>query len=142
MDLYKKFAGTSRQSFKLDYIAKLELGIGKLDYYELGYESMQDFMQKDFSTFVKYNIIDTILIKLLDDKLNFITLMRNVCNIGLVEYESIFRSLPYILGALVIQARNNNVLFLTDSNKSEDKKEENLGFTRCVCLSNKSRILS
>lgn len=142
MDLYKKFAGTSRQSFKLDYIAKLELGIGKLDYYELGYESMQDFMQKDFSTFVKYNIIDTILIKLLDDKLNFITLMRNVCNIGLVEYESIFRSLPYILGALVIQARNNNVLFLTDSNKSEDKKEENLGFTRSVCLSNKSRILS
>lgn len=103
---------------------------------------MQDFMQKDFSTFVKYNIIDTILIKLLDDKLNFITLMRNVCNIGLVEYESIFRSLPYILGALVIQARNNNVLFLTDSNKSEDKKEENLGFTRSVCLSNKSRILS
>lgn len=35
LDLYKKFAGTSRQSFKLDYIANLELGFGKLDYYEL-----------------------------------------------------------------------------------------------------------
>ena len=129
IDLYKKFAGTSRQSFKLDYIAKLELGIGKLDYYDLGYESMQDFMRTDFAKFTEYNIIDTILIKLLDNKLNFITLMRNVCNIGLVEYESIFRSIPYILGALVIQARNNNVLFLTDSNKSDDLKDENTGFT-------------
>ena len=35
LDLYKKFAGTSRQSFKLDYIANLELGFGKLDYYEM-----------------------------------------------------------------------------------------------------------
>jgi hypothetical protein len=37
-----------------------------------GYESMQEFMTKDFNTFVKYNIIDTVLIKLMDDKLKFI----------------------------------------------------------------------
>lgn len=55
--------------------------------------------------------------------------MRNVCNIGLVEYESIFRSIPYILGALVIQARMQNQYFLTDSNKSEDKKSDSEGFT-------------
>jgi DNA polymerase elongation subunit (family B) len=128
LDLYKKFAGTSRQSFKLDYIANLELGFGKLDYYEMGYESMQEFMINNFNTFVKYNIIDTVLIKLMDDKLKFIGLMRNICNIGLVEYESIFRSIPYILGALVIQARKRNQYFLTDTNKSEDKKDENLGF--------------
>ena len=128
LDLYKKFAGTSRQSFKLDYIANFELGFGKLDYYEMGYESMQEFMTQNFNTFVKYNIIDTVLIKLLDDKLKFIPLMRNICNIGLCEYESIFRSIPYILGALTIQARNAGVYFLTDSNKSDDKKDENLGF--------------
>jgi DNA polymerase elongation subunit (family B) len=64
----------------------------------------------------------------MDDKLKFISLMRNICNIGLCEYESIFRSIPYILGALVIQARNNGTKFLTDSNKSDDKKDENMGF--------------
>lgn len=37
--------------------------------------------------------------------------MRNICNIGLCEYESIFRSIPYILGALTIQARNKRSLF-------------------------------
>ena len=128
IDLYKKFAGKSRQSFKLDYIANLELGFGKLDYYEMGYESMQDFMNNNFNTFVKYNIIDTVLIKLMDDKLRFIGLMRTICNIGLCEYESIFRSIPYILGALTIQAKYQNVFFLTDSNKSEDKKNETDGF--------------
>ena len=50
--------------------------------------------------------------------------MRNICNIGLCEYECIFRSIPYILGALVIQARKQNVLFLTDANKSDDKQNE------------------
>lgn len=128
LDLYKKFAGTSRQSFKLDYIAHLELGVGKLDYYEMGYESMKEFMNKDFATFIQYNIIDTVLIKLLDDKLKFISLMRNICNIGLVEYESIFRSIPYILGALTIQAKKQNQYFLTDSNISKDMKKENEGF--------------
>ena len=129
INLYKKFEGASKQSFKLDYIANLELGFGKLDYFELGYETMYDFMNTDFSTFVKYNIIDTILIKLLNDKLQLLQLMRKICNIGLVEYESIFSSIPYILGALTIQARYNNVYFLTDSNKSEDNKNENDGFT-------------
>jgi DNA polymerase elongation subunit (family B) len=47
---------------------------------------------------------------------------------GLCECESIFRSIPYILGALTIQAKYQNVVFLTDSNKSEDKKNETDGF--------------
>lgn len=128
LNLYKKFEGTSRQSFKLDYIANYELGVGKYDYYEIGYESMKEFMEKDFPTFVLYNIIDTALIKLLDDKLKLIGLMRKVCNIGLCEYESIFQSIPYILGALTIQARKLGVKFLTDSNKSDDKKDVSEGF--------------
>lgn len=123
LNLYKKFEGTSRQSFKLDYIAKYELDQGKLDYYDMGYESMREFMIKDFSTFVLYNIIDTILIRLLDEKLKLINLMRKVCNIGLCEYENIFQSIPYILGGLTIQARKLGMKFLTDSNKSEDKKD-------------------
>jgi DNA polymerase elongation subunit (family B) len=72
-----------------------------------------------------YNIIDTDLVKLIDDHKQFIALMRKVCNFGLVEYENIFKSIPYILGALVIQAREkHNCYFLTDSNKPEDKKDE------------------
>jgi DNA polymerase elongation subunit (family B) len=94
----------------------------------MGYESMREFMIKDFSTFVLYNIIDTILIRLLDEKLKLINLMRKVCNIGLCEYENIFQSIPYILGGLTIQARKLGMKFLTDSNKSDDKKDISEGF--------------
>ena len=128
LNLYKKFIPKSQQSFKLDYIAKKDTGIGKLDYYELGHESIQDFMQKDFSTFVKYNIIDTICVKKIDDVRQFIKLMRRVCNMGLCEFESIFKSIPYIVGALAITARHKGMKFLTDKNQSEDRKVHSEGF--------------
>ena len=123
LNLYKKFQGTSRQSFKLDYIANFELGVGKLDYYEMGYESMREFMEKNFSTFIQYNIIDTLLIRLLDEKLKLINLMRRLSNISLCEFENIYQSIPNILGSLTIQARKLGVKYMTNSNKSEDKKD-------------------
>ncbi len=128
LNLYKKFIPKSQQSFKLDYIAKMDTGIGKLDYYELGYDSMQDFMRKDFATFVKYNIIDTICVKKIDDVRYFIELMRRVCNMGLCEFEAIFKSIPYIIGALAIVAREQGMKFLTDKNQSDDRKSESEGF--------------
>lgn len=128
INLYKKFIPKSQQSFKLDYIANMETGKGKLDYYEMGYESMEEFMRKDFATFVKYNIIDSALVKMIDDERHFIELMRRICNMGLCPYEEIFKSIPYVLGSLVIEARNQGVLFLTDANRSEDKKFESEGF--------------
>lgn len=124
LPLYKKFAGTSKQSFKLDAIAKEELDLGKFDYYDIGYESMQEFQKKDFTTFVQYNAIDTVLVRLLDKKLGFINLMRNICNISLCEYEAIYQSIPHILGALTIQARLNGLKFLTDANKDRDSQRQ------------------
>lgn len=128
LNLYKKFQGSSRQSFKLDYIANFELGVGKLDYYEMGYESMREFMENDFSTFVKYNIIDTMLIRLLDEKLKLINLMRRLSNISLCEFENIYQSIPNILGSLTVQARKLGTRYMTNSNKSEDKKDVSDGF--------------
>lgn len=124
LPLYKKFAGSSKQSFKLDAIAKEELDLGKFDYYDIGYESMQEFQKKDFVTFVQYNMIDTVLVRLIDKKLGFINLMRNICNISLCEYEAIYQSIPHILGALTIQARINNVKFLTDANKGKEEQRQ------------------
>ena len=128
MNLYKKFINKSQQSWKLDYIAKQDLGKGKLDYYELGFDSMKDFMQKDFATFVKYNIIDSVLVKQIDDNRHFIKLMRRICNMGLCEYESIFKSIPYILGALCIEARQHGVKFLTNANRDKEHAFESNGF--------------
>ena len=55
-------------------------------------------------------------------------LMRRLCNISLCEYENIFQSIPCILGSLTIQARKLGVKYMTDSNKSDDKKDVSDGF--------------
>lgn len=120
--LYKKITLKSQQSFKLDYIGQLELGFGKLDYHEK-YNSIRQFMEADFAEFTKYNMLDSLIVYLLDKKLRFINLMRTICNFGLVEYEAITRSLPYIIGALCIEARKRGVYFLTELNKDQEQTE-------------------
>lgn len=120
--LYKKITLKSQQSFKLDYIGQLELGFGKLDYHEK-YNSIRQFMEADFAEFTKYNMLDSLIVYLLDKKLRFINLMRTICNFGLVEYEAITRSLPYIIGALCIEARKRGVYFLTELNKDQEQAE-------------------
>ena len=123
--------------YMMKVIAKKETGKGKLDYYELGFDSIQDFMTKDFATFVKYNIIDSILVKQIDDSRHFIQLMRRICTMGLCEFECIFKSIPYILGALCIEARHQGVKFLTDANRSADMRFESDGFEGAFVLPTK-----
>lgn len=125
--IYKKFAGSSKQSFKLDYIGKIELGVGKLDYDDMGYDNIKDFMTRDFVTFISYNVIDVFVVRLLDIKLRYITLARIICNIGLCEYENILKSIPYITGALTLEARYKGLKFITSANhKPEPNEREKL----------------
>ena len=55
IDLYQKFIPVSQESYKLDYIGKVELGVGKD---EMPYETFREWYTKDFQSFVDYNIQD------------------------------------------------------------------------------------
>ena len=72
MQLYKKFSFTNQESFKLDHIAFIELGERKLDYTELGFETLDDFYQGDFRNYINYNIRDVDLVYKLDQKMKLI----------------------------------------------------------------------
>ena len=82
-DAYKQFSGRSvQQSYKLDFIAKRELSRGKLDYGDM---NIFDFYHKDHQKYIDYNILDTYLLKLLDDKIGLstriiATAFSNKCN--------------------------------------------------------------
>jgi DNA polymerase elongation subunit (family B) len=73
-DLYKKFTFVTRESYKLQHIAMVELGEGKIDYSDVG--SLTDLYRKDFQRFMEYNIKDTILVSQLEDKLRLIELAQ------------------------------------------------------------------
>jgi len=71
--LYKKFKFETQESYRLENIAQVEnLPIKKLDYKAQGYTSLDDMYKRNFQLFIDYNIQDTTVIDLLEEKLKFI----------------------------------------------------------------------
>lgn len=68
--LYRKFKFGNQESYKLDFIAQVELGEKKIDYNEYG--SLLELYRKNFQKFMEYNIKDVDLVDKLDDKLKFL----------------------------------------------------------------------
>ena len=68
--LYRKFMFGNQESYKLDYIAQVELGEKKIDYSEYG--NLLELYKNNYQKFIEYNIKDCILVEKLDDKLKFI----------------------------------------------------------------------
>ena len=88
LDLYKKFTYKAQESYRLDYIAEIELGQKKLDHSE--FETFKDFYTKGWQKFVEYNIIDTQLVERLEDKMKLIELALTMAYDAKVNYEDVF----------------------------------------------------
>jgi DNA polymerase elongation subunit (family B) len=88
MDLYKKFSGTSQESYALQNIAKVELDAQKLDYSEYG--SLREFYRQNFQKFAEYNVQDAILVERLDDKLKLIDLAVSIAYEAKITYDTVF----------------------------------------------------
>ena len=72
LEYFKKYSGIKLENNKLDTVATEVLGETKLDHTE--YETFADFYTKNWDLFVEYNIVDTILIDKLENKLRLLQL--------------------------------------------------------------------
>jgi len=88
LDLYKKFTYSAQESYKLDHIAKVELGKEKLDYGE--YDSFRMFYKNNWQKFVEYNVVDTELVDQLEDKMKLIELILTMAYDAKCNYVDIF----------------------------------------------------
>jgi len=70
IELYKKFTYQNQESYRLDHIANVELGTGKLSFEEYG--SLHTLWKSDFQLYLDYNIQDVDLILQLEDKMKLI----------------------------------------------------------------------
>jgi len=73
LDIYKKFTYTNQESYRLDYIAEVELGQKKLDHSE--FETFKDFYTNGWNKFVDYNLVDVDLVDKLEEKMKLIDLV-------------------------------------------------------------------
>lgn len=87
LELYKKFELSPRENYKLETIAQIELGMGKLDYEG----SFQNFYRSDWDKFTAYNIIDVLLVAELDRKLAFIEIAAGMAYSSMSVFTDVFR---------------------------------------------------
>ena len=88
LDLYKKFTYKAQESYRLDYIASVELGQKKLDHSE--YDTFKDFYTNGWQKFVEYNIIDVKLVDALEEKMKLIDLAVTMAFDAKVNFNDVF----------------------------------------------------
>jgi len=88
LDLYKKFTYTNQESYRLDYIAEVELGSKKLDHSE--FDTFKDFYTQGWQKFIEYNIVDVELVDRLEDKMKLIELALTMAYDAKVNYADVF----------------------------------------------------
>ena len=91
LDLYRKFTYVNRESYRLDYIAEVELGEKKDPN---PYETFKEWYTKDYKSFVDYNIQDVELVDKLEDRMKLIELCMTLAyeaKVNLVDVYSPIR---------------------------------------------------
>jgi DNA polymerase elongation subunit (family B) len=90
LDLYKKFSYTPQESYKLDHVAFEEVGEQKIDYSEYG--DLLGLYKKNFQKFMEYNIRDTLLVELIENKHRFLELVFSMAYDAKVNFEDTLKT--------------------------------------------------
>ena len=90
IELYKWYApgGKSQESYRLDNIAQVELGEGKIAYDE--YDNLHTLYRLNFQKFIEYNIRDVEIIIKLEEKLKLLELGVTLAYDTKTNFEDIF----------------------------------------------------
>jgi len=101
--LYKNFTYTELPNYRLDTVAKKELGRGKVEYDG----DLDTLFTQDIHKFAFYNMTDVDLIVDMDEKLQLLNLARTICHKGHVPYEDVYFASKYLDGAAIVDLKRN-----------------------------------
>ncbi len=110
LEAYIYFSKNEQESYALNYIAKTELGEGKLN---INTTNLAKLADTNWENFVDYNIQDVTLLKKLEDKLRFLKIVRMVSYKGLTKFESALGKIAIITGVVALQALKQNKIIPT-----------------------------
>lgn len=84
LPVYKKFIFKNQESWRLDFIAQMELNEQKVDYSE--YDGLDDLYERNPSLYYDYNLHDVVLVERLEAKLGFIAMIEAFAYDAKVNY--------------------------------------------------------
>ena len=107
LGLYKWFTSRNLESYKLDYVAEIELKKNKLDYSEYG--SLYMFSIKNGSKFVDYCIRDSQIVVDIDKKCGYLKLAQTLTMLCCTPMKNYNSSVPLIEGLMLKHYRSNKL---------------------------------
>jgi len=96
MRLHKKFSWADEPSFKLDAIGEKYAGINKIEYEG----NLDRLFEEDIQTFIQYNFRDVEILKVLDEKLEYLALVKNLSHKGKHNYSEVYANTKTQDGAI------------------------------------------
>jgi len=123
LDLYKKFTYKAQESYRLDYIAEVELGQKKLDHSE--FDTFKDFYTHGWQKYIEYNIVDVELVDRLEDKMKLIELAITMAYTAKVNYIDVFYQVRMWDNIIYNYLKKRNIVI--PPNNSSEKSEKYAG---------------
>jgi len=120
LDLYKKFTYKAQESYRLDYIAEVELGQKKLDHSE--FDTFKDFYTQGWQKFIEYNIVDVELVDRLEDKMKLIELALTMAYDAKVNYADVFYQVRMWDNIIYNYLKKRNII-IPPRNKSQKNEK-------------------
>ena len=84
--LHKKYSWKDKPSWKLDAIGEKYVGMGKIEYDG----NLDQLFTTDLQKYIQYNFVDVEILKLLDEKLQYIALTKNLSHKGKHNYSEVY----------------------------------------------------
>ena len=120
LNLYKKFTYKAQESYRLDYIASVELGQKKLDHSE--FDTFKDFYTKGWQKFVEYNIIDVELVDRMEDKMKLIELAIVMAYDAKANYADVFSQVRMWDAIIYNYLKKRNIVIPPKERSDKDAK--------------------
>jgi len=118
-DLYRKFTYTAQESYRLDHIAKVELGESKDGN---PYNTFKDWYTNDYQSFIEYNIQDVEIVDKLEDKMKLIELCLTMAYDAKVNYTDVLGTVRYWDVLIYNYLKEKNIVI--PQKKSSEKVEK------------------
>ena len=127
MRLHKKFSWADEPSFKLDAIGEKYAGMKKIEYEG----NLDALFESDIHKFIQYNFVDVEILKKLDEKLEYLSLVKNLAHKGKHNYSEVYANTKTQDGAISAYLLSEGIVPPSKERNPLSKKNYAGGYLFC-----------
>jgi len=127
MRLHKKFSWADEPSFKLDAIGEKYAGLNKIEYDG----NLDKLFEDDPLKFIQYNFRDVEILKVLDEKLEYLSLVKNLSHKGKHNYSEVYANTKTQDGAISAYLLSKKIIPPAKERNPFSKKNYAGGYLFC-----------